>query len=133
VLAVSVHSAGIMDRDGVKLLLADPSPPGSRGCSMSGWTPATMGAAKARTGSNRRSAGARRSSSIAPATRRSGSSRTCPTTRSTGRNTCPRPAFGCCLGAGWWSGRSRGSPTPAGSARTTSGCAAPARHSSLSV
>jgi putative transposase len=128
VLAVSVHSAGIMDRDGVKLLLADPVPAqyprlahiwldagyNGRGKGKD-WIEQTLGWS------------AEIVKHRPPATRKSGSSATFATTRSTGPSISHRLVSGCSLGAGWWSGRSRGKARAGGSARITSCCAAPAR------
>jgi len=117
VLRAKLHEAGVMDRDGITLLLGEEgasSPQrasSSHACSTYGWTAATTAGAGARSGWKRRWAGPWRSSVTR---RRSGTSGHRPMRSSTGRRSCPRQASGCCRGAGWWSAPSPGWGTAGG-------------------
>src|SRR5260221_7974591 len=114
-LTVSVHPAGIMDRDGVKLLLREPIPapfPRLRPCP--GSMRPTTGKRTARTGLNERWVGPRRSSPTRPDRRRSGFPAISHSTRLTGPSTCRRPVSGSCQGDGSWNGRLLGRGRTAG-------------------
>lgn len=133
VLRVTVHPANIMDRDGVKLLLADTVRtqfPRLRHV----WLDA---------GYNGRGRGkrkewieqalgwsAQRSWRISDGLPKSGFSMTCPMTRSIGPSIYHHPASASCHAGGWSSGRTRGSHSSAASARSTSGSVQRARPSS---
>jgi transposase len=130
VLAVRVHPAPIMDRDGVKVLLTDAVAtafPRVRHL----WVDAGY-KGKGKTGSRALVAGAWRWSNLRPAPRRSGCRPRSPTIRSTGPSGCRPPALGYFRAGGSLNGRLLGNRTAAGSARMMSAFVPQAKPSSMS-
>jgi transposase len=101
-IALNVHPANLMDRDGIKLVLIERVRARLPRMQLLWLDAGYNGRGKARTGSSRRQAGGSRRSRPCTAPRAIGCPTIFPPTKSTGPSTCPPQASMSFRAGGWW-------------------------------